>query len=108
MAMHKTESGYAELVESWRDGRQPSRNYASMPAVIISDNGDGENSAWKITGAMFDAARVIGALEIATADKIARFIDGNRITCESVPKDFWIEDEDGNFYATPDKNVIAW
>lgn len=107
MTIHKTESGYIELLQVWRDGQRARCNFAAMPGVIVSDNGDGENSAWKVTGRMRDAAKVIGHLEIGTAGKIARFFE-KRIVCESIPDNFWVENSNGDFMANPGHDVVAY
>lgn len=109
MAIHRTESGFVELLSSWGHGRGIPGN-PRRPATLITDDGDGHYQQWGYTGRLADALLTLARLErsIRAGDHVAvRY--GHGYYVERAPDDFWIE-RDGEFSANlaayPD--VIAY
>jgi hypothetical protein len=124
MAIHTVPGAYAEIVGQWGHGRNEhlSAEYCGKPGHIVSDDGDGNYTAWRFEGAVENAAFMIGRLEIGYRRSemyIASLIDGYRVTLEPAPAGFGraVLDGDGEIVdviydadeigvAHPD--VVAW
>ena len=105
-SIHRTASGSVSLVETWGHGVQASSDYhiAPWPCFITSDDGDGHYSAWRITGKMRDAAKVVGRLELGDrrdSPDVAVF-HNRHVSIERAPEGFWINvmDDDGDLIET--------
>lgn len=114
MTIHRTKSGWIELVGSeWRDGQMPQ---ASAGVARITVHNDVTNSVWKFTGKLRDAAEVIGRLELFRNGDSVAVLTGYHIEVEPMPHGFFKgvkPDEDGeptefepDLEAFPD--VVAW
>jgi hypothetical protein len=107
--MHRTKSGWIELLGKWGHGRAADRDYDNMPAVITDDDGDGHYSAWKVDGSMRDAALILGRFLTRNDGRYVATFSGSTVRAEPTPDDFWIEDGDDfkpNLAAYPE--VVAW
>lgn len=101
MTTINTKSGYVQLIGSWGHGGPADREYASMPAVIIEDDGDGHYTAWRVRGRMRDAACAIAAIaNLGDEPRLAVLTEGRYL--EYLRSDEWAEgveevilDEDG-------------
>lgn len=62
MTIHHTQSGSIELLDQWGHGKNPRRDWTRVPAVLTVQDEDGHLEAWRVEGAMRDAA-------IALADR---------------------------------------
>lgn len=98
MTIHKTKSGYVEIIGGeWRDGQMPR---ASPGVARLTVRHDQTNAVWKFTGTRRDAAETIGRLYVGTSERVAR-LNGSHVEIESVPDDFWrgkgAPNEDGEF-----------
>ena len=61
MVMHRTASGFVELINSWGHGKGPPTP-RNRPATVFTDDGDGHYDAWSYTGNRLDAIKKLASL----------------------------------------------
>ena len=110
MTIHKTRTGHIELLDQWGHGKAAKADYATRPATLISDDGDGHFYAWSVTGDMRDAAKTAASFDLRNDGRYVAELDGNRVSMVPPPDGFWIETEDGDFVPDLAKypNVVAY
>lgn len=109
MAIHKTKTGWIELVDSWGHGKASNGKWHSAPATLVAEDGDGHYDAWKFSGDKKDAAVKIAEF-LDKADMVV-CLEGNSVVAQRAPGDFWTEDEGkGEFIPNLSKypDVIAY
>lgn len=101
----KTFSGYVECVGSWGHGRAAAADFARMPAILLADDGDGHEFAYRcLPGRTLRQTAEALASTFCRDDKVVTFSFG-RLSVEPAPHDFWIEESDEfkpNLAAYPD------
>ena len=112
MAIHRTKSGWVELLGQWGRGKAAKADYAFRPATLISDDGDDNHFAWAVTGSMRDAAEIVAGFDLQQFNdgrSVAEF-HGNCVRLIDTPEDFWTENEEGDFVPNlvSYPNVIAY
>lgn len=93
MTIHTTKTGYVELADQWGHGKAASGDWTSAPATITADDGDGHYDAWRYKGTCADAMQTLAPLYCRDNCIVTR--DGNRLTVETAPADFWIDAKTG-------------
>ena len=93
MTFHKTKSGSVELIDSYGHGKSARGNWASAPATLICDDGDGHYDVWKYSGKLDDAVETVAKFYTGNDGLyIVEHITRGRLDTVPVPDDFWIED----------------
>lgn len=116
MAHHRTDSGSIDLVDSWGHGRAPQRDWTAVPNILTYEDDDGHHSAWRVTGSMRDAARVVADFDLRKKSEPAvASLYGRSCRLEMPPDGFYehIVDDDGELVETkahPENfpDVVAW
>lgn len=104
MAFHITKSGSMELVDKWGHGKAARADWRNTPCTLVVDDGDGHYDAWKVEGAMLDAAHKACEWAGGNDSRVAIYGNGS-LHFESRydwPEGFEIEilDEDGDVIYT--------
>ncbi len=113
MTIHRTDSGFVELLASVRGNNRLGVSYR-RPATVFTDSDD-TRQAWSYTGKQIDALKTLASLERLHNEFVA-MRHGNSYRVETAPEDFWIAsevDEDGEalvFAPNLDKypDALAW
>lgn len=80
MTIHRTDSGYIELLDTWGHGRAPNGDWYNRPATLIADDGDGHYEAWAYEGAKADAAMALAMRERDFDEPVLWVLEGNSVT----------------------------
>jgi hypothetical protein len=107
MTYHLTQSGHVELLDSWGHGKGPRCQWHHAVAVVVVDDGDGHEDAWKFSGKRAHALNKLA--EFWCEKQGVAVIEGNRLTLEQAPDDLWVEDDNGDFHPDTAKypNILA-
>jgi hypothetical protein len=91
MTIHKTATGYVELISTWGHGKGAVPNL-NRPASFSTDDGDGHYELWAYSGKRADALDVVARF-LLQDDMIVEW-DGSTLAAIRTPEDFWIENDD--------------
>jgi len=111
MTTHKTADGYITLIDQWGHGRAARGDWNFAPATLISDDGDGHYTAWKVEGSLRAAAEVAGRFDLPSSGNHVMMFSGSSVWAVATPDAFWVEDGqtgdvEPNLAAHPD--VVAY
>lgn len=90
MTIHQTDTGFIELIDRYGHGKPAKNNAANAPAHLTVEY-DGWTTVWKYTGERRDAAITAAAFDLPDNGTVIGVLDGNRVTFENTPDDFWID-----------------
>jgi len=90
MTTHKTADGFITLVDQWGHGRAAQGDWYNAPATIVTDDGDGHYTAWRVEGSIRAAAEVAGRFDLPSNGRYVMMLNGTSVDATATPDDFWI------------------